>query len=134
MKTTTLLIAGLFSVLSASASAHDNGYRHDRHDARVTHNAINHYNEGFREQRHNIGRAERKAAISYDRALRYQRREQHLLARGDLRGAREARRASQHEFNKVHYHEREASHNRNVIRYEKQRVDHVARVAALNGR
>jgi hypothetical protein len=139
MKTTIALAAGLLSVISASAFAQNGAVdqvradnaaiRHDTHEIRAERRDIHHDSASIAAEKRDIAHDRNVIAMEKRDARHDQRREDALVAKGDLKDARKLDRARRHELNEAKIAARDVRHDRNEIAIE--RTDRAHDKAAL---
>ncbi|GEM_PF-1464948 len=134
MKTTSLLLAGLLSVMGASAFAQgspvsevkaDNAaVRHETREIQADRRAVHHDNVAIAVEKRDIAHDKNVATIEQHDAPRAQHREDALIAKGDLADAQKVDKVRHHELNEAKIARRDASHDRRVIAIEKRKRAH----------
>lgn len=125
MKITTLLIPGLFCLVSAGAFAQGQ----TDIDA---HRAIHADHRDIAVEKSNLARDKQIAHMEKHDAIAIKRRQQDLAAHGDYRGAQRLERERQHQKNVAKIARRQVQHDRNVIAIKRQDVQHNRNVVAID--
>jgi hypothetical protein len=125
MKTTLMLAAGLLSIIGTNALAQNNAVdqvradnaasRHDTREVKMDRRAVHRDNAAIAMEKRDIAHDRNVKNMERRDAWRDQRREDALVAKGDLRDARALDNARRHELREVKIASRDIRHDRKVM-------------------
>lgn len=130
MKTTLMLVAGLLSVIGTSALAQNNAVgqvksdnaaiRHDNVEVKMDRRALHHDNAVIAMEKRDVAHDRNVKNMERRDARHDQRREDALVAKGDLRDARAVDNARRHEREEMKIDSRDIRHDRKVVAVDRQ--------------
>jgi hypothetical protein len=140
MKTTLMLAAALLSVTGANAFAQNDAVNqvkadnaaihHDAREIKLDRRAVQHDNRVIALEKRDAAHDRNVAKLEKQDARHDRRREDALIARGDIKDAHMLDRARRHELNEAKVAARDARHDRNVVAVERKDRAHDKAVLA----